>query len=402
MGSSVGKCLTNERFPRSLWKTDKLQVSCAPFENVPRTRRRAHWRVMRTKAEKGRARHRDIVTRYERNEPACPSAHRAPHALVVLVHPEPEAIRFREAKQERVHDRETLLGACRRVFDLQARAWAYSSRHREDLIQDSCVIALSKIERAEAECPGAEALVPEGLVYNIVRGAMRHRSEGDGRYMATESGQGREILMGRWEEHVKAGGIESMKRFEEMADQVRSAFPIGRRPTRGYHLGRLEQAHEYARELAELQARRDQDPDPTATAAFARDPETCPIDLTESIARLVEKRAARGQSVGQLVTFAYRLPTPRGRAAVRRGREVADFVLEQYGDHVDAHAAAALWRHRSWSPLETVFAIRTIEDRDLVLSVLERLDSDQADVFLRSVLEDLAAGVTYLRRPSAA
>src|SRR5699024_3344568 len=116
---------------------------------------------MRTKAEKGRARHRDIVTRYERNEPACPSAHRAPNAVVVLVHPEPEAIRFREVEQERVRDRETRLGACRRVFDLQARAWAYSSRHREDLVQDSCVIALSKIERAESECPGAEALVPE-------------------------------------------------------------------------------------------------------------------------------------------------------------------------------------------------------------------------------------------------
>ena len=52
-----------------------------------------------------------------------------------------------------------------------------------------------------------------------------------------------------------------MKRFEEMADQVRSGFPIGRRPTRGYHLGRIEQAHEYARELAELLARCDQDQD---------------------------------------------------------------------------------------------------------------------------------------------
>lgn len=357
---------------------------------------------MRTKAEQGRARHRDIVTRYKRNEPACRSADRAPHALVVLVHPEPEAIRFREIEQEQVHDRETLLGACRRVFDLQARAWAYSSRHREDLIQDSCVIALSKIVRAEAACSGAEALIPEGLVYNIVRGAMRHRSEGDGRYMSTESGQGREVLMDRWEAHVNAGGIETMKRFEEMADQVRSRFPIGRRPTRGFHLGRLELAHEYARELADLQARRDQDPDPTAAAAFARDPETCPIDLTESMARLVEKRATRGQSVGQLVSFAYRLPTPRGQATIQPAREIAAYILDVYGDHLDAHAAAALWRDHCWSPLETVFAIRTIEDRDLVLTVLERLDSDQADAFLYSLLEDLAAGVTYRRRDSAA
>ncbi|WME24442.1 hypothetical protein [Brachybacterium sp. GU-2] len=358
---------------------------------------------MRTKAEKGRARHRDIVTRYERNEPACPSAHRAPDALVVLVHPEPVPVRFREVEQERVHDRETLLGACRRVFDLQARAWAYTSRHRDDLIQDSCVIAMSKIVPAEAACPGAEALIPEGLVYNIVRGAMRHRSEGDGRYMATESGQGREILMATWEDHVKTGGVESMRRFEEMADQVRSAFPIGRRPTRGYHLGRLEQAHEYIREIAERQARRVEDPDPTATAALrGRDPETCPIDLTTAIARLTETRAANGQSVGQLVTFAYRLPTPRGQAAIEHARHVATFILQHFGDHLDAHGAAALWRGRGRSPLEAVFAIRTIEDRDLVLTVLERLDPDQADTFLRSVLEDLAAGIAYRRRGAVA
>lgn len=357
---------------------------------------------MRTKAEKGRARHRDIATRYERNEPAGPSAHRESRALVVLVHPEPKPIRFRDVVQERVHDRETLLGACRRVFDLQARAWAYSSRHREDIIQDSCVIALSKIVRAETECPGAEALVPEGLVYNIVRGAMRHRSEGDGRYMSTESGQGREVLMARWEDHVKSGGLESMRRFEEMADGVRSGFPIGRRPTRGYHLGRLEQAHEYTRELIQRQTQRDQDPDPTAAAALGRDPETCPIDLTESMARLVEKRAEHGQSIGRLVTFAYRLPYPRGRAAIYRARDVASRILVDFSDHLDAHGAAALWQHRGWSPLETVFAIRTIEDRDLVLSVLERLESDQADAFLSSVLEDLAAGVSYRRRDDAA
>lgn len=362
----------------------------------------AHWSGMRTKAEKGRARHRDIVTRYERNEPACPTAHRAPDALVVLVHPEPEAIRFQEIEQERVHDRETLLGACQRVFDLQARAWAYSSRHRADLIQDSCVIAMSKIVRAEAVCPGAEALVPEGLLYNIMRGAMRHRSEGDGRYMSTESGQGREILMGKWEDHVKAGGSESIKLFEEMADQVRSTFPMHHRPTYGYHWGRLELAHEYIWEIAERQARRGEDPDPTAAAAFARDPETCPIDLTVAVARLVEKRAARGQSIGELITFAYRLPSPRGRAALDRARTIAAHILANHSDHLDAHAAAALWRDRCWSPLEDVFAIRTIDDRDLVLTVIERLDTEQANAFLRSLLEDLTTGVTYRRRGAAA
>ncbi|HLR95059.1 MAG TPA: hypothetical protein VK053_11070 [Jiangellaceae bacterium] len=79
---------------------------------------------MRTNAEKARAHKRDIEQRHQRNESACPAAERPEGARVVLVAPEPTAIRFRQIAQERVHDRETLLGACRRVFDLQARAWA--------------------------------------------------------------------------------------------------------------------------------------------------------------------------------------------------------------------------------------------------------------------------------------
>lgn len=269
---------------------------------------------MRTNAEKGRARHRDIATRYERNEPACSSAHRPGQALVVLVAPEPQATQFRATAQERVHDRDTLLGACRRVFDLQARVWAYTFRHREDIVQDACVIALSKINRAEADCPGAEALVPEGLVYWIVRGVMRHRSEGDGRYVSTESGQGREVLMAAWEEHVKAGGVESMRRFDQMANRIRNGFPVGRRPTRDYQLSRREQTHTYSHQLAEDAYQRLASTDPTADAALNRDPETCPADMTESIARLVERRAAKGQSIGAMVAFAYRLPRPKGHA----------------------------------------------------------------------------------------
>lgn len=269
---------------------------------------------MRTNAEKGRARHRDIATRYERNEPPCPSAYRPGRALVVLVAPEPQATQFREIAQERVHDRETLLGACRRVFDLQARAWAYTFRHREDIVQDACVIALSKINRAQADFPGAEALVPEGLVYWIVRGVMRHRSEGDGRYVSTESGQGREVLMAAWEEHVKAGGVESMRRFDQMAHRIRNGFPVGRRPTRDYQLSRREQTHTYSHQLAEDAYQRLASTDPTADAALNRDPETCPADMTESIARLVERRAAKGQSIGAMVAFAYRLPRPKGHA----------------------------------------------------------------------------------------
>src|SRR5690625_7630307 len=73
--------------------------------------------------------------------------------------------------------------------------------------------------------------------------------------------------------------------------------------------------------------------DPTAEAALSPDPETCPTDLTDSIARLVERRAGAGQSIGQLVTFAYRLPRPRGQAAIRRAREVANHILASYADH---------------------------------------------------------------------
>ncbi|APX31756.1 hypothetical protein BH708_02385 [Brachybacterium sp. P6-10-X1] len=320
---------------------------------------------------------------------------------MVLVDPEPHAVRFRDVAQERVHDRETLLGACRRVFDLQARAWAYTFRHREDIVQDACVIALSKMCRAEAECPGAEALVPEGLVYWIVRGVMRHRSEGDGRYVSTESGQGRELLMAQWEEHVGAGGVASMRRFDQMAERIRDSFPVGRRPTRDYQLSRREQAHAYCHQLAEDAHQRLASPDPTADAALDRDPETCPADLSESIARLVERRAARGQSIGAMITFAYRLSRPKGQAAIRRAREVADHILTFYGDHLDAHAAAALWRTHGLSPLTSVFGADQPEDRDLVLSVLERLGPEQADAFLASVLEDLSAGVTYRDRQAA-
>jgi len=356
---------------------------------------------MRTNAEKARAHKRDIDTRYERNEPSCPAADRPGGARVVLVAPDPTAIRFQQIAQERVHDRETLLGACRRVFDLQARAWAYTFRHREDIVHDACVIALSKIIRAEVDCPGAEALVPEGLVYWIVRGVMRHRSEGDGRYVSTESGQGREVLMARWEDHVKAGGVESMRRFDEMAHRIRSSFPVGRRPTRDFQLSRREQTHSYCHQMAEDAYQRLASTDPTADAALARDPESCPADLSESIARLVERRAARGQSIGEMVTFAYRLPRPKGRAALRRARVVAGHTLAHYGDHLDAHVAAALWRTRGVSPLTAVFAADVPEDRDLVISVLERLDPEQADAFLTSVLEDLSAGVTYRDRQAA-
>src|SRR5690625_6698869 len=122
--------------------------------------------------------------------------------------------------------------------------------------------------------------------------------------------------------------------------------------------------------------------DPTAEAALSPDPETCPTDLTDSIARLVERRAGAGQSIGQLVTFAYRLPRPRGQAAIRRAREVANHILASYADHLDAHAAAALWRTRGASPLEAVFGATEPEDRDLVISLIEALENERGDAGL--------------------
>src|SRR5690625_6458525 len=57
--------------------------------------------------------------------------------------------------------------------------------------------------------------------------------------------------MARWEAHVGVGGAETMRRFDQMAAQVRDSFPIGRRPTHGYHLARREQTHEYSQQMAE-------------------------------------------------------------------------------------------------------------------------------------------------------
>lgn len=111
------------------------------------------------------------------------------------------------------------------------------------------------------------------------------------------------------------------------------------------------------------------------------DPGTCPADLTASIARLTERRVARGESIGKLVTFAYRLPRPKGNAAIRRACEVADHILTCYGDHLDAHTAAAQWRTCGLSPLEAVFGATDPTDRDLVISVIERINAGQADAF---------------------
>ncbi|MDN5655055.1 MAG: hypothetical protein L0G46_08225, partial [Kocuria sp.] len=72
-----------------------------------------------------------------------------------------------------------------------------------------------------------------------------------------------------------------------------------------------------------------------------------------------------------------------------------------YGDHLDAHTAAAQWRTCGLSPLEAVFGATDPADRDLVISVIERMDAGQADAFLTSVLADRAARVSYRDRQAA-
>lgn len=170
---------------------------------------------------------------------ACPTYVGSPGETVILVGPDSRPVRRSEVDQ-RVHDEETLLGAIVSAFGKQAPDAARKAQIAEDVIQDSAVIALSKIRRAEAEHE-VKALIPEGLVYYIVRGALRHRSFGDGRAMSTESGQAREKLMRLAEEAARRG--EDTHRYgflSGLAEEVRDAYPARRRPTAGYMFSWLE------------------------------------------------------------------------------------------------------------------------------------------------------------------
>ena len=150
---------------------------------------------------------------------ACPTYVGSPGETVILVGPDNKPVRRSEVGQ-RVHDEETLLGAIVSAFGKQAPDAARKAQIAEDVIQDSAVIALSKLRRAEAEHE-VKALIPEGLVYYVVRGALRHRSFGDGRTTSTESGQAREKLM-------------------RLAEEIRDSYPARRRPTSGYMFSWLE------------------------------------------------------------------------------------------------------------------------------------------------------------------
>lgn len=167
---------------------------------------------------------------------ACPTYRGDPGETVICVGPNNSPVKRSEVREARVHDEETLLGAAIYVFGKQAPDAARSARLAEEIISDSLVIALSKIRRAEAE-HGVKALIPEGLVYYIVRGALRHRSLGDGRPMTTESGQAREKLMRALEDLEKAGtDTHRPGLYGALAEEIRDSYPKRRRPTRGYEL----------------------------------------------------------------------------------------------------------------------------------------------------------------------
>lgn len=170
---------------------------------------------------------------------ACPTYVGSPGETVILVGPDNKPVRRSEVDQ-RVHDEETLLGAIVSAFGKQAPDAARKAQIAEDVIQDSAVIALSKLRRAEAEHE-VKALIPEGLVYYVVRGALRHRSFGDGRTTSTESGQAREKLMRLAEEAARRGEDTDRQGFlSDLAEEIRDSYPARRRPTSGYMFSWLE------------------------------------------------------------------------------------------------------------------------------------------------------------------
>lgn len=197
---------------------------------------------------------------------ACPRYQGDPDEMVICVGPDNSPMRRSEVEYERVHDEETLLGAVVYVFGKQASSVARRARIAEEVISDSLVIALSKIRRAEDE-HGVKALIPEGLVYYVVRGALRHRSFGDGRYMSTESCQAREKLDLDLERLEKEGEDVSRPGFRSaLAAEIRDAYPKRRRPTLGYELGWQEvpKPHLSDELLSELGMDRVTEPDPSA------------------------------------------------------------------------------------------------------------------------------------------
>lgn len=170
---------------------------------------------------------------------ACPVYQGDPEEMVICVGPGKRPTKRSQVTESRVHDEETLLGALISVFGKQAFSAFRTVRHAEDIISESAIIALSKLRRAEEE-HGVKALIPEGLVYYVVRGVLRHRSMGDGRYTSTESSQAREVLR-REIDRLASQGVETQgQAFVKLARQILESYPVRRRPTYGYEWNWLE------------------------------------------------------------------------------------------------------------------------------------------------------------------
>lgn len=174
-----------------------------------------------------------------------PTSQGSPDEMVSLVDSDQGAItRFKaegspgpKGRKVRLHDADTLLGAMVYVFGIQSYDWAWRKQIAETVISDALVIAWSKFRRASEAGGGAKVVISEALVYNILRGALRHRSSGDGRTISTESAQAREELDRRMERISSAVGYTYGREVRaRLAREVRDSYPAGRRPTLGFEL----------------------------------------------------------------------------------------------------------------------------------------------------------------------
>lgn len=316
--------------------------------------------------------------------PAQPDPTLAASAPCILVGPKHSPITIGEVGDQRVYDRETLLDGVRYVFWRQAPSWARVARQREDIIQDSCIIALAKLNRAEEE-HGCYALIPEALVWCVVRGALYHRSDGDGRHMSTESGQAREHLIEWWNAHLGGGGAHSMRAFNAKAEEIRLEHPKRRRPTFGYQHAWIELPVDYQIELARLQSLADQPMwDPTSETALAS---VSPFATDDLALRRVERRKTANTFV-------------RGRAALGLPllrRYVDEGALERLRDIASVHDECRRYElgdHET--PLLDFFdADPGTEDAERLVSALLALSEERS---LRLVHDALAAwGAAHIR-----
>lgn len=158
-----------------------------------------------------------------------------PDEKITLTATDPQVIRRKEMAGA-AYDLETLFGAVRAMLRRESKGdllWVRVSEHFEDIAQSSCVIALSKLRRAEEET-GVRALIPEALLMTVVRGAISSRCRGDGRTLSTESSRARALLNLWRHEEITRGRTPSHREVDEKAEEILLSFPAHRRPTIGF------------------------------------------------------------------------------------------------------------------------------------------------------------------------